>query len=136
MCAPGSVSPRTRKMASTTYGKIAVNHATLPSDSMPWHTHSQIRNQPRKRHHTKPGTSPPVSKSDGCTTDQSSMPAHEHVVEFAGRQRSVSTSKNSSARGCSCRNAVALAAASRPVAFETFSVTWCCVGKSAHGSGE
>ena len=38
---------------------------TLPSDSMPLHTHSQIRNHPRNKQRVSEGTRPPVSNKFG-----------------------------------------------------------------------
>ena len=83
---------------STTYGKMAVNHATRPSDSMPLHTHSQMRNQPSARQPTRGHTSPPVSKSDGETADQSVTSAQSHVSRPPPRQCNASASKYVSAR--------------------------------------
>ena len=85
---------------------------TLPSDSMPLHTHSQIRNHPRNKQRVSEGTRPPVSNKFGwpvvftpnppppessSNTDQSVILSQLHDGSVWPRHCKVVTSQKSTA---------------------------------------
>eukprot|EP00967_Tisochrysis_lutea_P015593 scaffold17572_cov32-Tisochrysis_lutea.AAC.9 len=86
-------------MASTRYGKSAVNQATLPAEWTPFTTHSQTRNQANARQPASGQTIAPGCAMPGCC-GHCVVSSQLHEALPCARQRSVSTSQNSSEPPC------------------------------------